>query len=342
MQPRSSYRVVSLLLCTLLSVISCGRHRAANTIVPVAPAPTLAEPTDHREFTERMAAGLRLSTAGEYATAAQAFDRAIELRNSDPGAWLERGRVEMLRNNPPAALMYLQVATGLDPSNPRARGWRAEVHHTLGEQQEAIEQYSRALDMGRASVARAALLVGKGDALLALGNSDQALRDYDEAMRVWPGSVTGSLRRANLLLLLERPADAIEEASRALAVGGERAEAYLLRGTAYTPGAIRVSRSRFCRRIATRPGAHRHRRRVGRSKVPSRREGSGRRASGSTTTTAAAEASACRHTTDAHCTHSAGAPCTQCRGTLGFCPPAHRRGQLHRGGSGTGRSDPSA
>jgi tetratricopeptide (TPR) repeat protein len=202
--------------------------------VPVAPTPILAEPTDQHEFTERMVEGIRLETAGDYVAAAKAFDRAIELRNGDPDAWRERGRVEMLRNAPTAALMYLQVATGLDPLNPQARGWRGEVHHTLGEHQEAIEQYSYALQIERASVARSALLVGKGDALLALGRSEQALQDYDEAMRVWPGSVTGSLRRANLLLLLDRPQDAIEEASRALAVGGERAEAYLLRGTAYT------------------------------------------------------------------------------------------------------------
>src|SRR6516162_7996561 len=86
--------------------------------------------------------------AGEAAMAAAALDRALALNPNAAHAWMTRGAIHALRNQPGAAIEAVERARRLSPFDPHAFGYAANIavaHLVARRFEQAIEWADRAL-----------------------------------------------------------------------------------------------------------------------------------------------------------------------------------------------------
>jgi len=91
---------------------------------------------------------------------------------------------------------------------------------------------ARAAGAANEKLDRAALLLGKGQALLSLGQGEDALACFDEAVALAPQNVEALVKRGTALERLKRLEEAIECYDRAIALDGAQTLAYLHKGAA--------------------------------------------------------------------------------------------------------------
>lgn len=193
---------------------SCGKHQR-----PFAPAPqwdatqaaARALKDESAQAEQLFEQGLRYENEGQYDRAVQAFEQAIAAVNAHYPSWLHRGRVELLRNQPSAALMFLELAVGLRPNDPDALQWRGDAHLRLGDARKAIADYDRALALTENMFQKAALYASRAEAHLMLHEEGRALDDYTSAIRWRPAAADPYYRRGLLLEKMGRIHDALQE-----------------------------------------------------------------------------------------------------------------------------------
>lgn len=193
---------------------SCGKHQR-----PFAPAPqwdatqAAARPLkdESAQAEQLFEQGLRYENEGQYDRAVRAFEQAIAAVNAHYPSWLHRGRVELLRNQPSAALMFLELAVGLRPNDPDALQWRGDAHLRLGDARKALADYDRALALTENMFQKAALYASRAEAHLMLHEEGRALDDYTSAIRWRPAAADPYYRRGLLLKKMGRIHDALQE-----------------------------------------------------------------------------------------------------------------------------------
>lgn len=78
--------------------------------------------------------------AGEYQKAQQALAKAISLETSSTGPFIQMGKVLLRLNDPQTALLYLQRAGKMDPSNYMTHALLGQAYRALGREDDAKKE----------------------------------------------------------------------------------------------------------------------------------------------------------------------------------------------------------
>src|SRR5271156_3507921 len=140
------------------------------------------------------AAGHLFFVAGEVAMAAAVVDRALTLNPNAATAWMTKGWIHAVRNQPEAAIEAFNRALRLSPFDPldyfNAAGF-AFAHLAARRFEEAIEWADRALhDQPRNVVAIRAKIVANA----YLGRLDEARAELGRLLAIYPGSTLAAWR----------------------------------------------------------------------------------------------------------------------------------------------------
>ncbi|MDG3002281.1 tetratricopeptide repeat protein [Paludisphaera mucosa] len=226
------------------------------------------------------AEALALYKAGRPAEAVARFDAVLERHPNDLEALIKRGNAYLRLNRPSKALADFERVIQRDPLNTSGqtdrgvallllgrldeaeaafvrsiRLWEiplngarglgsggrdavqearataysglAQVHHRLNRNDEALAEYDQAI---RIDPGDPNSRIGRGDVHRALGDFDRALADLDEAVRLGPGYPRAFASRGRLLEDLKHDDRAEADYSRAVAIDPSYAFAYRLRG----------------------------------------------------------------------------------------------------------------
>jgi predicted Zn-dependent protease len=84
------------------------------------------------------------SRSGQYERAQEALAKAISLDVSSTGPFIQMGKVLLRRNDPRTALMYLQHAEKMDPSNYITHTLLGQAYRSLGEEEDAKKELNAA------------------------------------------------------------------------------------------------------------------------------------------------------------------------------------------------------
>jgi tetratricopeptide (TPR) repeat protein len=174
------------------------------------------------------------------------FDRVIKRTPLNPSGHTDRGiALLMLGRNDEALASFeranrywsipLNGARGLSPWQTRSiqagkstvHSGIAQAYHRMGRNDEAVEEYGRAIAINPGDPNA---YIGRGDALAALGRDESALADYNEAVRLGPGFSRAYSSRGELLAELGREEAALADFDWALQVEPGFARGYRLRG----------------------------------------------------------------------------------------------------------------
>src|SRR3954454_9440287 len=143
------------------------------------------------------------------------FDRVIKHSPLNPSGHSDRGIALLMLGRYDEALasfekanrywsIPLNGARGLSPwqtssiqaGKSTAHSGIAQAYHRMGRNDEAVEEYGRAIAIYGSDPNA---YIGRGDALAALGRNEQALADYNEAVRIGPGFSRAYGSRGGLL-----------------------------------------------------------------------------------------------------------------------------------------------
>lgn len=133
------------------------------------------------------------------------------------------------------------------PAHPLAHVNRGLAHDDLNRFDEAIEDYTRAIDL---LPGFAATYVNRGFVLNELGRYREAIADYDKALRVKPGFDLAYANRGISYRNLGDMTKAIEDLDRAIALNPEFTEAYKNLATAFFMAGDRRAAQAVLRRAA--------------------------------------------------------------------------------------------
>lgn len=139
---------------------------------------------------------LALSRSGDWAGAADAAGRAIELDPTSSAAWANRGVYRFWTGDLEGAVADLEKAVDIDPSERVAMNGNALLAMNDGRFDDAVIELSRAL---RQAPGDDFALGTRAQAYLALEQYDRALRDIDTLIAGRPTDVPLKLRRIGVL-----------------------------------------------------------------------------------------------------------------------------------------------
>lgn len=206
--------------------------------------------------------GVTLEAMGRYADAVEAFKRAL----GDEGEDLELLNILGINctraDRTGEALQYLHRAEQLDPADPTSYVNRIETYTHMGDHEQARTMFYQALHVARDEPARAYLNVAVslmdtgevdralwclqqvqrlepgedqlyarlGDAWWAKGDHEKAYAAYIQHLRRHPGDGETLLDLGNLLIEMQRPAEAAEKFRRAIELDPASADAHFCLG----------------------------------------------------------------------------------------------------------------
>jgi tetratricopeptide (TPR) repeat protein len=145
---------------------------------------------------------------GDSQRAQQLLTQAAGLAPDDPLIQTSYARAMLNEGMLDFAAEALDNALTVRPSYPQARVLRAEVHVRKGDVAKALPIYESLLSRGEQI---AASRTGLGDIARAQGHYDDAIAQYDEALRDQPDLHPAAIRRAELLARTHRVAQAIDD-----------------------------------------------------------------------------------------------------------------------------------
>ena len=127
---------------------------------------------------------------GENDRALADINRAIELAPGERAFWYERARIHFQKNDPERAFADLKeiVRISPEPEKSRAYAYWAELERSISKIEPAIEHYTEAIRFLGTKVepAHAGLFAARAVLYLAHAETDRALADLDEAIRLDP------------------------------------------------------------------------------------------------------------------------------------------------------------
>ncbi|MEY2498783.1 MAG: hypothetical protein QOD12_2339 [Verrucomicrobiota bacterium] len=194
------------------------------------------EPNNATAFLNRAKAHLELNNLdGALASA----DSAISLEPAWTEAYALRAKIHRLRNELESARVDEQLASHLSApqSTPSATAddilGSARFALFAGRYDEAIELCNKALGMNLSSALAPGALTTRASAYASLGDLDRALRDYGEALKIYPQQTTAWLGRGNTYARKNEREKAIADYSEAIRLNPSLSEAWCNRGIVY-------------------------------------------------------------------------------------------------------------
>ncbi|MEO0241202.1 MAG: tetratricopeptide repeat protein [candidate division WOR-3 bacterium] len=132
------------------------------------------------------------------------------------------------------ALIYAYKAESLFTEDVELRTRLVELFYNTKEYKKALENVDFVISKFPQS---ASLYIQRGDIYSAMGNYSKALLDYDTALKIEENNILALLRKSELLVRVQRPAEGINIAQRAINLGITEPElksfAYAIIGDGY-------------------------------------------------------------------------------------------------------------
>jgi predicted O-linked N-acetylglucosamine transferase (SPINDLY family) len=187
----------------------------------------------------------------ELREAADAFSRSLSLDPANPEAHLAHVAVLREMCEPRAALAAIQAALRHLPEDPRIAYASAVCHEDVGDDQQALAEYDRAL---RTSPPHADALHNRGLLLARLGRLEEAETNQRRFVDAHPGEVRAHSGLADVLLARARNAEALACLEKVLQLDPANFSAFLRKGVALAAlQRFDESRAIFARAQAARP-----------------------------------------------------------------------------------------
>ncbi|UIE36750.1 tetratricopeptide repeat protein [Leptodesmis sichuanensis] len=170
---QQNWHRILLTMSLLLTLLSFSLPTAAWATPGAPPAP------DPDAFQQ----GVEATMAGKYPEALDAFTKAIQMRTQTAAAYANRCLVEVLLNQPAAAIEDCTQALQRQPANGEAYLNRGLAHYYLEHYQSAIEDATHVLQLQPHDF-RA--YFNRGLAWTGLGHYFAAIQDFDRALQLNP------------------------------------------------------------------------------------------------------------------------------------------------------------
>jgi predicted O-linked N-acetylglucosamine transferase (SPINDLY family) len=178
---------------------------------------------------------------GRYEDALASYDQVVTIEPQLAEAHFSRGNVLFSLERYRDAIAAFDTALALKPDDPVTLSNKANALCKLGRHDDAVTCFDKVLAITpryaethaetHAGV-HAGALMGRGIALIELGNWEESLRAFDMLLSIAPDSVDALNNRGFVLNALARREEAIASYERALAIDPEHAEALVNRGAA--------------------------------------------------------------------------------------------------------------
>ncbi len=154
---------------------------------------------------------------------------AKQPRNSDALHLL--GVINAISGKPSTAATLFKKALARDERNIELHANLAKALCELGNYQEALLSYERAIKLGGAGANVASIVMEQGTALKQLGRHAEALSCYDKALSLRPDSAETWTNKGTLLDELQRHEEAISCYDKAISINPRLAMAWFSKGT---------------------------------------------------------------------------------------------------------------
>ena len=190
------------------------RIRAPNGYRPTEADLVALEGSGDQTARDHVDRGLVLWRSGELGVAGEAFDKAIVLEPDNANAYANRGLVKFYLGQFEDAEADIERALDLDPSETVAMNGRGLLAMRVDDYEEAVIAFSRSI---RYSENNTWALGQRANAYVAMGEYDKALADADLVLEAMPGSQQVTLTKSAILVLADRPDEALDLIEAALA-----------------------------------------------------------------------------------------------------------------------------
>ncbi len=157
--------------------------------------------------------GYEWALKGEYHKAIECYDKAIELKPDDAGAYNNKGIALYGLGNYQQAIECYDKAIALKPDDASAYYNKGNALYGLGNYQQAIEWFDKVIALKPDD---AGAYNNKGNALYGLGNYQQAIECYDKVIALKPDDAGAYNNKGNALYGLGNYQQAIECYDKAL------------------------------------------------------------------------------------------------------------------------------
>ena len=173
------------------------------------------------------------SSRSLYKGAIGQFNESLRWDKENPSAFFQRGYAYYQLRNLPQSLSDFTQVINLDPTSSLAFSslfYRGNLRMSLGDSQGAVRDYNQAIEVDSTD-ARA--FVQRGQAENALGRSGNALKSYSQAIRLDPNLAAAYLNRCLTKSNLNDQPGAISDCTEATGINPNLISAYQNRGLAY-------------------------------------------------------------------------------------------------------------
>lgn len=243
----SRIRSIAFLLAALPGVASAqaahdeGVLARADSLMKLGrPAETIpllnrAVARDPNNSAYLLARGRSYGALKEYDKAKEDYVAAILIDPECARCQLELGAMEAINGDPRAALAFLNRAIELKNNLPagdlaEAHSMRAQIHEAMGERPAAAADYDEAVRLLPGS---ADYRINRGMFHMLGGEMPAALENFDAAVQAHPGSAKPYFYRSRYYATTEQWDRALEDLNRCVTIDSGDAGSLLARGTVY-------------------------------------------------------------------------------------------------------------
>ena len=171
--------------------------------------------------------GLARSDAHDYTGAIQDFEAGMAIDPSEPILWIDRSDSRHHLRDYEGSIADCRVAMSLDSTDALAYINTGNAMDSLGDHKGAIEFYERAIHFAKKPAFEAEGYCSRGGSKLAMGHPQEALLDFDLALKADPEWAEAYYARALTNIRLKQNRGACGDLKKALEYGKAEAEELL-------------------------------------------------------------------------------------------------------------------
>jgi serine/threonine protein kinase len=190
----------------------------AELLKAEAPKPPSALDPTVEEYQDRGAAFVVL---GEYYSAVESYERALQLRSGDPALWAGLSAAHLKAGDANAAITAAARGIAHCGETSSLLNNKGQALNHSGKHRDALAWFDKALGLDPRNPL---ILCNRAEALWKLDRRDEALKGCDSALQVDPRFVRVFVMRANILSDQNRINEAYEQLQKAAQVDPQDAE----------------------------------------------------------------------------------------------------------------------